>query len=164
MLVLGIDPGVAITGFGLVVEGTQGVSAVDYGTLETPARMPLPERLHKLHVELAELIRRHRPEVMAIEELFFCRNVTTALGVGHARGVVLLAAAQAGLRVSEYTPMQVKQAVTGYGRASKAQIQDMIRLLLCLDHIPRPDDAADALAIAVCHAHSYRLSALADAN
>jgi crossover junction endodeoxyribonuclease RuvC len=160
MLVLGIDPGLAITGYGLVTETRQGLAALAYGVLETSAGRPLCERLLLLDGKLQALIEQYQPDVMAVEELFFSRNVRTAMAVSHARGVVLLAAARAGLSVFEYTPLQVKQAVSGYGRADKPQIQDMIRLLLQLDSVPHPDDAADALAIAVCHAHSSKLAAL----
>lgn len=160
MLVLGVDPGVAICGYGLVKDGPNGVEPVAYGAIETAAGLPLSERLRCLYLELKSIIDRYHPDVTAVEELFFSRNVRTAMMVGQARGVVLLVAAEARLEVCEYTPLQVKEAVTGYGRADKSQIQEMIRMLLHLDAIPRPDDAADALAIAVCHAHSSRLSAL----
>lgn len=162
MLILGIDPGVAITGYGLVGDAGRGLAAVEYGVIETPPGLPLGDRLLRLDRQLRALLGAHRPDVVAVEELFFSSNVRTAMSVGHARGVVLLAAASAGLRVFEYTPLQVKQAVSGYGRASKLQVQEVIRLLLHLDSLPRPDDAADALAIAICHAHSGKLSALLD--
>lgn len=147
--VLGIDPGTALMGYG-VAEGEQGRNrAIDYGKLETPAGMPAPERLLRLYEGVINLIHTHRPDVLAVEELFFGRNVTTAIFVGQARGVVLLAAAQAGLPVAEYTPMQVKQSVTGWGRADKAQVQQMVRVRLNLRETPRPDDVADALAVAL---------------
>jgi crossover junction endodeoxyribonuclease RuvC len=160
MLVLGIDPGIATTGYGLVSETRQGLVVVAYGVLETPAGQPLCERLLLLDGQLRALIDKHRPEVAAVEELFFSRNVRTAMAVSHARGVILLSVARAGLQVFEYTPLQVKEAVSGYGRASKLQVQEMIKLLLQLDSIPQPDDAADALAIAICHAHSSKLVTL----
>jgi crossover junction endodeoxyribonuclease RuvC len=160
MLVLGIDPGLATTGYGLVTSTDQELVLVEYGTLETQPGPPLAERLQKLYHELGDLIRTQRPDVAAIEELFFSRNVRTAMTVGHARGVAMLAVAEAGLKVFEYTPLQVKDAVVGYGRASKGQVQDMVRLLLKLERNPQPDDAADALAIAICHAHSARVMAL----
>ena len=157
MLVLGLDPGLATTGYGLVAEGPSGdLSLVDYGAIITPAKRPLPERLLQIDRELSALLARHEPDVVAVEELFFSRNVTTALIVGQARGVIILGAARAGLLVREYKPMEVKQAVTGYGKASKTQVQEMVRMLLGLDHIPKPDDAADAVAVAVCHLHSRR--------
>ena len=127
---------------------------VEYGALYTPPNTPIVERRPMLYDGLMELLREHKPEAMAIEELFFNKNVRTALTVGHARGVAILAAAHAGLTVAEYTPLQVKQAVVGYGRATKEQVQNMVRILLHMDHIPRPDDAADALAVAICHVHS----------
>ena len=158
MLVLGLDPGIAITGYGLVEESPEGdLTCIEYGTVTTPAGQPMPSRLLSIDAELGALIERYKPDVVAVEELFFCRNVTTALIVGQARGVVILTAARAGVPVSEYKPMEVKQAVTGYGRAPKAQVQEMVRLLLNLDHVPQPDDAADAVAVAVCHVHNVRL-------
>lgn len=158
MLILGIDPGTAITGYGLIAPRGQGLVAVAYGTVTTPARLGMAERLLLVHEGLNELIAQHQPTEMAIEQLFFNRNVTTALVVGQARGVAILAAAKAGLPVYEYTPLQVKQSVVGYGRGRKEQVQEMVRLLLGLSDIPKPDDAADALAIAICHAHSARLN------
>ena len=127
---------------------------VEYGALYTPSHTPIVERLPMLYDGLMELLREYKPDAVAIEELFFNKNVRTALAVGHARGVAILAAAHAGLAVAEYTPLQVKQAVVGYGRATKEQVQSMVKVLLHMDHIPRPDDAADALAIAICHIHS----------
>lgn len=150
---LGIDPGTATMGWGVVEEdGAGGMRLVDYGALTTSKDLPLERRLQKLYVELTELIAAHRPDTAGVEELFFAKNVTTAISVSHARGVVLLALANADIPVHEYRPMAVKQAVTGYGHADKAQIQEMVRLQLGLERIPKPDDAADALAIAICHA------------
>lgn len=161
MLVLGIDPGTATTGYGLVRERPDGsLESPAYGVILTPANTPLPERLIQLHSHLTDLILLHHPEGAAVELLFFQRNVRTALSVGQARGVILLALAQAGLTVGEYTPLEVKQAVVGYGAADKNQVQQMVRILLALPDIPRPDDAADALAIAICHVHSARLKYL----
>lgn len=155
MLVMGVDPGLAITGYSLVEKGRQGSGkAHAYGCLRTPSDTPLSERLLKIHTELSELLDIHKPDVMAVEQLFFNRNTTTALVVGQARGVALLAAAERGIPVAEYTPLQVKQAVVGYGRAEKSQIQQMVKALLSLATIPKPDDVADALAIAICHIHS----------
>ena len=160
VLVIGIDPGVATTGYGLVQEAQDGsLEMVTYGAIETPAGMPLPERLLLLHSKLSELLLLHHPDSGAVEKLFFQRNVRTAMAVGQGRGVALLALAQAGLPVAEYTPLEVKQAVVGYGGADKNQVQQMVRALLGLDDIPRPDDAADALAVAICHAHSRRFNA-----
>lgn len=156
MLVLGIDPGSAITGYGLVKEAGNSLRAVDYGCIRTAPSEPLEERLHKIYREVCELIEKYKPDHFAVEELFFNKNVRTALTVGQARGVILLAGAQSGLQVHEYTPLQVKQAVVGYGRAEKAQIQFMVKTMLSLPTIPKPDDVADALAIAICHTHFYK--------
>jgi crossover junction endodeoxyribonuclease RuvC len=158
MIFLGIDPGTAITGYGLVREDAGSLQAVAYGAITTPAEWGLPDRLAELHRQLSQLIALHRPASAAVEQLFFSRNVRTALAVGHARGVVLLALAQAGIPISEYTPLEVKQAVTGYGRADKKQIQEMVRVLLGLPGIPKPDDVADALAVAICHLHSSQIN------
>lgn len=154
MRILGIDPGTAITGFGLVDQVGNRLTPIEYGVIRTPAKMDLAERLTIIYAEIGKLITEYRPEQIAIEQLFFNKNVTTALSVGHARGVVLLSAALHQLIIAEYTPLQVKMAVVGYGGAEKRQVQEMVRVLLCLNGIPKPDDAADALAIAICHAHS----------
>lgn len=154
MRTLGIDPGTAIMGWGVVDEQGGQLSLVAVGALTTPAGMPHPERLQRLYDGLRELITLHRPENAAIEELFFGKNVNTALTVGQARGVALLALQQAGLSISEYKPLVVKQAVAGYGGADKKQMQEMVRLTLGLAAAPKPDDAADALAIAICHAYT----------
>jgi len=152
MRIIGVDPGTATTGFG-IIEYTAGKSTfVDAGVITTPAGQPMPERLITIHVELAQVIAETRPQEAAVELLYFATNVTTAISVGQARGVILLTLAEAHLHPAEYTPMQVKQAVTGYGGAKKPQIQEMVRVLLKLPFIPRPDDAADALAIAMTHA------------
>lgn len=160
MLVLGIDPGTAITGYGLVRETVDQLQAVAYGAITTPSDWALPQRLQKIYGDLTALIREYSPTEGAVELLFFSRNVKTALAVGQARGVVLLAMADGGLPVHEYTPLQVKQAVVGYGRAEKAQVQELVKLLLGLEAVPQPDDAADALAVAICHLHSARMAAL----
>jgi len=164
VLTLGIDPGTAIMGYGFVAVAARGgaLTVGDYGVLTTPKGTPPAERLCSLHARLVTLIAEHRPDVVAVEELFFNTNVRTAIAVGQARGVALLAAAQAGVRVYEYTPPQVKSAVVGYGRATKEQVQLMTTTLLGLRAVPRPDDAADALAVAICHAHSARIAALTD--
>jgi crossover junction endodeoxyribonuclease RuvC len=161
VLVVGVDPGTATTGYALVSEGADGELRLGrFGVFETRAGKPMAERLFSIHEDLSALIREARPEAMAVEELFFSRNTTTALSVGQARGVVLLAAAQAGLPVYEYKPAEVKQALVGYGGAGKAQIQEMVRMMLDLTEVPRPDDAADAIAVAICHLHSQRLRQL----
>lgn len=157
MLALGIDPGTATTGFGVVREEDGAYHLVDCGVILTPAQEPMPQRLLLLHNRLLALLATHRPDAVAVEELFFNKNVRTAIAVGQARGVVLLAAAQAGVPVYEYTPLQVKQAVVGYGRAEKHQVQEMVRILLGLDGVPQPDDAADAVAVALCHLQSFSL-------
>jgi len=158
MLVIGIDPGIATTGYGLVRERQDGsLETVAYGAILTPANTPLAERLLDLHNQLLKILLLHQPLSGAVEKLFFQRNVRTAITVGQARGVAMLALAQAGVRVAEYTPLEVKQAVVGYGGADKNQVQQMVRALLELPEVPRPDDTADALAIAICHVHSYRL-------
>jgi crossover junction endodeoxyribonuclease RuvC len=154
MRTLGIDPGTAIMGWGIVDERGGQLTLVDVGALTTPAGMPQPERLRILYDGLIALIARHRPETAAIEELFFGKNVNTALTVGQARGVALLALQQAGLPIAEYKPTAVKQAVSGYGGADKKQMQEMVRITLGLATAPKPDDAADALAIAICHAYT----------
>jgi crossover junction endodeoxyribonuclease RuvC len=160
VLVLGIDPGTAITGFGLVQEEEEGLALVKYGVITTAANQPLPERLQAIYQGLVAVAHQYEPQQAAVEELFFSRNVRTALSVGHARGVALLALADAGLAIYEYKPLEIKQAITGYGGAGKEQVQEMVRLLLNLDHVPQPDDAADAVAVAVCHIHSARMKAL----
>lgn len=160
MLVLGIDPGTATTGYGLIREVDSGLQLVDCGVISTPAGDPLPARLQAIYAGLTEVVRRHQPSVAAVEELFFSRNARTALSVGHARGVTLLALADQGLPIHEYKPMEVKQAIAGYGGADKRQVQEMVRMLLGLAQAPQPDDAADAVAVAVCHIHSARLKAL----
>ncbi len=156
-LVIGIDPGTATTGYGLVRDlPDDNLQMVEFGVIQTPAGLPAAERLSLLYHRLRELLLLHRPESAAVEKLFFQSNVKTAIAVGQARGVVLLALAEAGLEIAEYTPNEVKQAVTGYGSADKKQIQEMVRILLRMAHIPQPDDAADALAIAITHLHTRR--------
>lgn len=165
MLVLGIDPGTATTGYGLVRETPEGeLKVVDFGVILTPADASPDKRLLLLYDRLMEILLLHRPESGAVEKLFFQRNVTTAIAVGQARGVALLALAKHNLPVAEYTPMEVKQAVTGYGGADKRQIQLIVQALLQLDEMPKPDDAADALAVAVCHLQNYKMRALIDAS
>ncbi len=160
MIVLGIDPGIAICGYGVVEEQRNGdLSMLAHGTIETPKTDTVPKRLHALHIELTALMRQWQPAEVAVEELFFATNAKTAIVVGQARGVVLLTLFECGAEIHEYTPLQVKQAVSGYGQADKKQMQEMVRLLLRLDKIPRPDDAADALAIAITHLQSRRWNA-----
>ncbi|MBR4435744.1 MAG: crossover junction endodeoxyribonuclease RuvC [Clostridia bacterium] len=154
MIVLGIDPGYAILGYGVIeVEGSK-LKAIDCGVIETTPDMTFPERLERLFAGTRALIERFRPDNIAFEELFFYRNTTTALQVAAARGVAILACQQAGLPLYEYTPMQIKLSVTGDGHADKAQMQTMVKLLLKLQKVPKPDDAADALGVAICHANA----------
>ncbi|HEX9116730.1 MAG TPA: crossover junction endodeoxyribonuclease RuvC [Anaerolineae bacterium] len=163
MVILGIDPGTATTGYGLITEDADGnARLLTHGAILTPAHTPMPQRLLAIHRDLSSLIARWQPDAVAVEELFFSRNVTTALTVGQARGVLLLAAAQAGVAIFEYKPAEVKQALVGYGGANKQQMQEMVKIMLGLDAIPRPDDAADAVAIAICHLHSARMRNLED--
>ena len=154
MRVLGIDPGYAIVGWGVVEYAGNRFAPVDFGAVCTDAGVPFERRRDEVYTGIKEVIERTKPEVLAIEKLFYQHNQTTVIGVAEARGVILLAAAQAGLPIYEYTPMQVKQAVVGYGLAEKRQVMDMVKRLLKLKAVPRPDDAADALAIAICHARS----------
>lgn len=148
--ILGIDPGTATTGFGVIEISGGKKTALDFGVISTHKDLPMPDRLAEIYQDVSQLIKRHQPDHMVIEQLFFATNSKTAISVGQARGVVLLTAAQAGLEISEFTPLQVKQIITGYGQATKRQIQEMVKILLGLEHIPKPDDAADALAIALC--------------
>jgi len=156
-IALGLDPGTATTGYGLVRQHRDGsLEAVDFGVITTPKHISAPERLDLLYQELNQILDRFHPETAAVEKLFFQKNISTAIGVGQARGVLLLSLAQKGLDVAEYTPNEVKQAVAGYGSADKRQVQEMVRVLLTLPEIPKPDDAADALAIAICHLNTNR--------
>lgn len=154
MRILGIDPGYAILGWGIIDMKGNHFSVIDYGAVTTDASMAMPDRLKCLYSSLMDIIAKHRPEAAAIEELFFNNNAKTAINVGQARGVAVLACASNDLDISEYTPLQIKQALVGYGRADKKQVQIMTKAILNLDEIPKPDDTADALAAAVCHGHS----------
>lgn len=161
MLAVGIDPGTATTGYGFVRENEQGeLKAFAYGVILTPAGLSPELRLVQLYDQLNKLLLLHRPDCGAVEKLFFQKNVTTAMSVGQARGVILLSLAQAGIPIKEYTPNEVKQTVTGYGAADKHQVQLMVKNILNLDEIPKPDDAADALAIAICNLHFNRYESL----
>ena len=154
MRILGIDPGYGITGFGMVEAQRNEFRLLRYGAITTPAGADFSARLEMIYEDMRELLKVSQPEAVAIEELFFGQNVTTGIGVAQSRGVILLSIRQAGVPVFQYKPMQVKQAVVGYGNATKHQVQDMTRRLLHLEKIPKPDDAADAIAIALCHARS----------
>lgn len=153
MIIIGVDPGTALLGYGIIESGDQPVMIAS-GAVSTAPDENMPGRLLRLYDAMTTLIAVHEPDVVAIEQLFFARNVTTAIAVGQARGVALLAAARAGITVAEYTPSEVKHAIAGYGKATKQQMQEMVRLILALDTAPRPDDAADALAVALCHAQT----------
>lgn len=154
MIILGIDPGYATVGYGVVSYNKNKFEPIQYGAVTTPPGVPLSLRLKEIYDDILTLIDTFHPDAIAVEELFFNTNITTGIAVGHARGVILLAAAQRGIEPAEYTPLQVKQSVVGYGRAEKKQVMELTRILLGLDKIPRPDDAADALAIAICHGHT----------
>lgn len=157
MRIIGIDPGTGILGFGVIdIDGTK-VRMVDAGVIKTPAHTPLDERLEEIFDSLTEIIADTKPTVMSIEKLFFARNVTTAMSVSHARGVAMLTGRKAKLQIAEYTPMQIKQTLTGYGKAEKKQVQEMVRMHLGLKEVPKPDDCADALATAITHYMMQRL-------
>ena len=154
MRILGIDPGYAILGYGIIdMEGNR-FKAVEYGAVTTEAGIPMPDRLKHLYYSLMEIIDEYRPDCASIEELFFNTNTKTAIKVGEARGVAILACANSGIEIEEYTPLQIKQSLTGYGRADKNQVQTMVKTILNLKAVPKPDDTADALAAAICHGHS----------
>ena len=154
MIILGIDPGLAIVGWGVIEFRGGRFKTLGYGSIQTPAGMATEARLAKIYADLNRIIDHFHPEEMAVEELFFTNNITTGIRVAEARGIVLLCGEQKGVRISEYTPMQVKQSVVGYGKAEKKQVMEMTRMMLHLSAVPKPDDAADALAIALCHAHT----------
>lgn len=156
MIILGVDPGIATVGYGVVEYIGNKYKVIDYGAILTPSDELFPNRLKSVYDHLCDIIIKYRPDDLAIEELFFNKNVKTAIMVGHARGVEILAAVNYNLDVYEYTPLQIKQAVVGYGRAEKKQVQEMVKILLNLDKIPKPDDAADALAVAICHGSSIK--------
>ena len=154
MIILGIDPGYAIVGYGVVEYNNNHFRAIEYGAVTTEAHTPFNERIEKIYDGVSALVAKYSPAALAVEKLFFNTNQKTAIDVAQARGAIVLAAQKAGVKIFEYTPLQVKQSVVGYGRAEKKQVQEMTRLMLNLDKIPKPDDAADALAMAICHCHS----------
>ena len=154
MRILGIDPGFATIGFGLIAAERGSVQMLRYGAITTPAGMEFPQRLKLIYDDMTELLEVLKPDAVSVEELFFNTNITTGIQVAHGRGVILLACTKCGVPIFEYTPLQVKQAVAGYGRAEKRQVMDMTKRLLHLEKTPRPDDAADGLALAICHARS----------
>ena len=158
MAVIGIDPGTALTGYGIIEElPDQSLRVIDFGVIRTESKDKPEIRLRKIFSQLNEIISLYKPETGAVEKLYFQRNTRTAMSVGQARGVAILSLAEAGISVSEYGPVEIKQAVVGYGRASKNQVQQMVKMLLNLQEIPKPDDAADALAVAICHIHSRKM-------
>lgn len=154
MKILGIDPGYAILGYGIIEKTGNHFGPVHYGAITTPKEMPMDQRLETLYNELRELIEEFKPEVASIEQLYFNNNAKTAINVGQARGVAVLACVKGGIEIAEYTPLQIKQALVGYGRADKKQVQFMVKTMLNLAEVPKPDDTADALAAAICHGHS----------
>ncbi|MET3616416.1 crossover junction endodeoxyribonuclease RuvC [Peptoniphilus olsenii] len=156
MIIMGIDPGIAIVGYGILEFKGNSYKVMDYGAITTKAGVPIPDRLNQIYNEMNILIKKYKPEDIAFEELFFNKNVKTAITVAQARGVEVLCAEKNRAGIYEYTPLQVKQALVGYGRASKSQVQDMVRLILNLDKIPKPDDVADALAVAITHGSSIK--------
>jgi crossover junction endodeoxyribonuclease RuvC len=161
MAVIGIDPGTALTGYGIIEElPDQSLQVIDFGVIRTDSTDRPEIRLRKIFSQLNEILTLYKPETGAVEKLYFQRNTRTAMSVGQARGVAILSLAEAGLSISEYDPVEIKQAVVGYGKASKNQIQQMVKILLNLQEIPKPDDAADALAVAICHIHSRKMLAL----
>lgn len=157
MRVLGVDPGSIKSGYGIIDEQNRQLVVVEYGVIRTTSKAPLAQRLLEISDRLQHLIAQFQPHVLAIEDIFFAKNAKSALKLGQSRGVILLTAARAGLEIAEYTPLEVKQSVVGYGRADKVQVQHMVKALLQLREIPKPDDAADALAIAICHHHSAKM-------
>ena len=164
MIIIGVDPGYAIVGIGVIEYSGNKFRPLEYGAITTPAKMPTVERLKKIYDEMTLLIDKYSPDAVAIEELFFNSNQKTAINVAQARGVILVAVTNKNVPIFEYTPLQVKQSVTGYGRADKNQIQQMVKMLLNLNVIPKPDGAADGLALAICHAHSNKMNNMFDLN
>jgi crossover junction endodeoxyribonuclease RuvC len=163
MIILGIDPGTATTGFGVVQYENDNFSLLDYGCITTSKNLTLAERLHQISKDLKEIIESSKPQAIAIEELFFSKNVKTAMHVAHARGAIMQKLSENGYEIHEYKPQQIKEAVCGYGRAEKLQVQKMVQLILRMDHLPKPDDAADALGVAICHANRLKYDALTTA-
>ena len=161
MAVIGIDPGTALTGYGIIEElPDKSLYLIDFGVIRTDSKEKQETRLRIIFSQLNSILSAYKPEIGAVEKLYFQRNARTAISVGQARGVAILSLAEAGLSISEYDPVEIKQAVVGYGKASKNQVQQMVKLLLNLEEIPKPDDAADALAVAICHIHSQKLKSI----
>lgn len=157
MIIMGIDPGTAIVGYGVIKKENKNITPIDYGCIFTEKGLPMPQRLAKISDDLQQLIEKYNPSEMAVEDLFFFKNLKTAITVSQARGVILATAIKANVAVFEYTPLQVKQAISSYGRASKMQVQQMVKMVYGLKEIPQPDDAADALAVAFCHANTLKI-------
>lgn len=160
MVVLGIDPGTATTGYGVISYEAGRQKMLEYGIISTKANIDMAYRLAKINEDLDDLILKYNPNVVAVEDLYYQKNAKTVITVAQSRGVILMTAAKQGLKVAEYTPLQVKQAVVGYGQADKKQVQFMVQKLLNIPNIPKPDDAADALAVAICHIHSYKINSI----
>lgn len=160
MLILGFDPGIAIVGFGVIKKQGNIIKPIQYGSIQTKAGLEMGVRLKQIYDGAKEIIETYKPEAVSIEKLYFNKNVTTAMTVAQARGVLMLSAVEANIPIFEYTPLQIKQAIVGYGRAEKKQIQEMVKMYLNLKETPKPDDVADALAIAICHAHSAKMTSL----
>lgn len=156
LTILGIDPGLADTGYGIIEKNKNQLTSVDFGCIKTKAGVPDKQRLVEIHKSINQLVKKYKPDIIGVEKLFFAKNVKTALSVSQARGVIILAAGENNLELLEYTPLQVKQALTGYGRATKNQIKEMVKIILNLGQVPKSDDAADALAVAICCANSRR--------
>ncbi|MDD5146805.1 MAG: crossover junction endodeoxyribonuclease RuvC [Candidatus Pacebacteria bacterium] len=156
MIILGIDPGTATTGFGVIKKNKQQIEYINHGIIATTPKEATHQRLKKLYLELNRVIQKFKPDVLAVEKLFFFKNLKTALPVSEARGVILLAAAQKKIALVQFTPLEVKTGICGYGRAEKKQVQKMVKEILCLERVPKPDDAADALAIAICCSYFYK--------
>jgi crossover junction endodeoxyribonuclease RuvC len=162
MIIFGLDPGTATTGFGVINYSSDKLTLLDYGCIITKKNTPLAERLSQISGDLNELLNHWRPDSVAIEELFFSKNVKTAMNVAHARGAMIQKLSSSGYDINEYKPQQIKESVCGYGRADKKQIQKMVKIILCMDHAPCPDDAADALGAAICHANSLKFKTLCE--
>ena len=163
-IILGIDPGIADTGYGIIQKNKTGIKCLAYGSIKTGSKIPMPDRLEMINLEMSKIILEYKPILIGVEQLFFASNAKTAIVVGQARGVVLLTAKQHKIKIIEFTPLQVKQAVSSYGAASKLQVQKMVKILLNLKELPKPDDAADALAIAICASSAMNLQGLKDSK
>ena len=162
MIIFGLDPGTATTGFGVINYSYDNLTLLDYGCITTEKNTPLADRLNRISMDLEELLKHWKPDSVAIEELFFSKNVKTAMHVAHARGAMIQKLSGSGYQINEYKPQAIKESVCGYGRADKKMVQKMVKIILCMDHIPKPDDAADALGVAICHANSLKFKTLCE--